>query len=210
MRGITVTRHRVGKRDHRAAVDRIIGRHALDGHRGPAKPSAISSSSAVEEIDEEKAARTIASRHPHGGHPFGADVRSDGRRVRGVLRPQSGDRRQGRHRRGGGHHRRAVDRRAGHAAHAADVPHRRRGVRGHHHGSAARRGAVRGAQAQGPSDHHRRGGRRPHPRGEGHPRSRGDRRRGRGAHLRDPVQRASRGARRRSEWRGRPADAKAR
>ena len=38
----------------------------------------------------------------------------------------------GRARRGGGHHRRPVDRRAGHAAHDADVPHRRHGEQGAH------------------------------------------------------------------------------
>ena len=48
-----------------------------------------------------------------------------------------------------GHHRRPVDRRAGHAADDADVPHRRRRRRGHHARPAARRRAVRGAQAEG-------------------------------------------------------------
>ena len=48
------------------------------------------------------------------------------RRLRQVLRPQPGHRPPGRPRRGGRRHRRAVDRRAGHAAHAAHVPHRRR------------------------------------------------------------------------------------
>ena len=45
-----------------------------------------------------------------------------------LLRPRSGPRPSGQRRRSGGRHRRAVDRRAGHAAHDADVPHRRRGV----------------------------------------------------------------------------------
>ena len=44
-----------------------------------------------------------------------------------VLRPQPGHRPPGRHRRGGRRHRRAVDRRAGHPAHAAHLPHRRHG-----------------------------------------------------------------------------------
>ena len=44
-----------------------------------------------------------------------------------VLRPQPGHRAPGGPRRGGRRHRRAVDRRAGHAAHAAHLPHRRRG-----------------------------------------------------------------------------------
>ena len=56
----------------------------------------------------------------------------------------------GRARRRGRHHRRPVDRRAGHAADDADVPHRRRRRPRHHAGPAARRRAVRGAQAEGP------------------------------------------------------------
>ena len=44
----------------------------------------------------------------------------------GVLRPRPGSRPQGQHRRGGRRHRRAVDRRARHAADDAYLPHRRR------------------------------------------------------------------------------------
>ena len=44
-----------------------------------------------------------------------------------VLRARPRPRLQGQHRRGGRHHRRPVDRRAGHAAHDAHVPHRWRG-----------------------------------------------------------------------------------
>ena len=51
--------------------------------------------------------------------------------------------------RGGRHHRRPVDRRAGHPAHDADVPHRRRRRPRHHRRPAARRGAVRGPRPQG-------------------------------------------------------------
>ena len=43
-----------------------------------------------------------------------------------VLRPRPGPRPHGQHRRGGRRHRRAVDRRAGHPADDAHVPHRRR------------------------------------------------------------------------------------
>ena len=45
-----------------------------------------------------------------------------------LLRARSGSRPPRQRRRGGGRHRRAVDRRAGNAAHDAHVPHRRRGV----------------------------------------------------------------------------------
>ena len=49
------------------------------------------------------------------------------RHLRRVLRPRPGPRPHGEHRRGGRRHRRPVDRRAGHPAHDADLPHRRRG-----------------------------------------------------------------------------------
>ena len=79
---------------------------------------------------------------------------------------RSGHRQGGRDRRRGGHHRRPVDRRAGHAADPADVPHRRCRRRGHHARPPACRGAVRGPQAEGP------GGARD---GRGHRGGRGDR-----------------------------------
>ena len=55
-------------------------------------------------------------------------LRQQGRHLREVLRPVARGRQARRHRRGGRHRRRPVDRRARHAAHDADVPHRwRRG-----------------------------------------------------------------------------------
>ena len=53
---------------------------------------------------------------------------SEDRRVRQVLRARSRPRYAGQHRRSGRRHRGAVDRRAGHAADDADLPHRRRGA----------------------------------------------------------------------------------
>ena len=53
---------------------------------------------------------------------------TDQRRVRHVLRARSRPRHAGQHGRGGRRHRGAVDRRAGHPAHHAHVPHRRRGA----------------------------------------------------------------------------------
>ncbi len=87
------------------------------------------------------------------------------RRLPGVLRPLSRDRQDRRDRRRGRHHRRAVDRRAGHAADDAHLPHRRRRRRRHHARSAARRRDVRGAQAEGPGED-RRAGRRDLDRGD--------------------------------------------
>ena len=51
-----------------------------------------------------------------------------------------------------GHHRRAVDRRAGHAAHHADVPHGRCRRSRHHARPAARRRDLRGAEPEGRRD----------------------------------------------------------
>ncbi len=73
-------------------------------------------------------------------HPLGAHVRDRDGRVRQVLRPRSRTRHARQHRRGGRRHRRAVDRRAGHAAHHAHVPHRRHGE--------PRRSVVRRQQLQ--------------------------------------------------------------
>jgi hypothetical protein len=89
-----------------------------------------------------------------------AEVHRDHRRVPEVLRPRDGHGQERADRRRGRHHRRPVDRRARHAADHAHVPHRRRRRRGHHARPAARRGAVRGAQAEGPGAD-RRAGRRP-------------------------------------------------
>ena len=94
-------------------------------------------------------------RGPQGPRPLGAEVRGADRRVPGLLRPLDGDRQPRADRRRGRHHRRAVDRRARHAAHDADVPHRRHRRRGHHARPAARRRAVRGAQAEGPREDRR-------------------------------------------------------
>ena len=52
------------------------------------------------------------------------------RRLRQVLRPRPRARHAGQHGRGGRRHRGAVDRRAGHAAHHAHLPHRRHGAGG--------------------------------------------------------------------------------
>ena len=117
-----------------------------------------------------------------------AQVRGDHRRVPGLLRPLAGHRQDGHDRRRGRHHRRPVDRRAGHAADHADVPHRRRRRRGHHARPAARRGAVRGAQAEGPGED-RRGRRRGLDRGHrqgAHRRHHRRRRRGAPQHVPAP------------------------
>ena len=77
------------------------------------------------------------------------EVQGRGRRVPGVLRHVPRHRRDVGDRRRGRHHRRAVDRRAGHAADDADVPHRRCRRRGHHARPPARRRDLRGAEPEG-------------------------------------------------------------
>ena len=91
----------------------------------------------------------------HGARALGAQVRGPDRGLPGLLRPLAGVGQARRDRRRGRDHRRAVDRRAGHAADDADVPHRRRRRRGHHARSAARGRAVRGPQAEGPGEDRR-------------------------------------------------------
>ena len=90
---------------------------------------------------------------------LGAEVPRRDRRVPDLLRHLPRDGQRLRHRRRGRHHRRAVDRRAGHAADDADVPHRRCRRRGHHARPAACRRDLRGAEPEGRRD--ARGGRRP-------------------------------------------------
>ena len=95
-------------------------------------------------------------RHLVGAGAVGADMRERQRRLCDVLRPVDGDGQARRHRRGGWHRRRAVDRRARHAADHAHVPpgrcHRRPG---HHGWSAPRAGAVRGPRAARQGAHRR-------------------------------------------------------
>ena len=119
-----------------------------------------------EEIDRERRSRALRRGATTAERPARSRSRSARcssarrpRRVPEVLRPLAGHRQDGHDRRRGRHHRRPVDRRAGHAADHADVPHRRRRRRGHHARPAARRGALRGAQAEGPGED-RRGRRR--------------------------------------------------
>ena len=84
-----------------------------------------------------------------------AGLRGQDRRLRQVLRPLAGHRQAGGRRRGRRHRRRPVDRRAGHPAHHADLPHRRCGGPGHHPRPAAHPGALRGPHPEGHGAHQR-------------------------------------------------------
>ena len=105
------------------------------------------------------ARRPREGRRDHRAGALGAQVPGADRRLPGLLRHLPGDRRDVRDRRRGRHRRRAVDRRAGHPADDADVPHRRRRRRGHHARPAAGGRDLRGAQPEGRRDARR--GRRP-------------------------------------------------
>ena len=94
--------------------------------RSPAKCS----SRRTTEIDEDHGQADRGRGHRRGQDPLGAHLPDQPRHLRRVLRPRPRPRPQGQHRRSGRRHRRAVDRRAGHPAHDAYVPHRRHRVRG--------------------------------------------------------------------------------
>ena len=142
----------------------LEGRYAAARLRDQARPRPVPQGHADHEGPHRRVGRGIW-RRPRclRAGALGAQVPGRGA-MPGLLRQGARHRQGGGDRRRGGHHRRPVDRRAGHAAHAADLPHRRCRRRGHHARSPARGGALRGAQAEGP-------GRARH--GGGHGRDRG-------------------------------------
>ena len=78
-------------------------------------------------IDEKIAADLHAHRRRELEDSLGPDLRMRARRMRALLRTQSRHRAVCEARRSGRHYRGAIDRRAGHAADDADIPHRRHG-----------------------------------------------------------------------------------
>ena len=132
---------RRGRRGHRAARrphpgPRRARRHHRPDHRRGARRRP------AQEIDEDQVAHDRGRGHRAGHDPLGAHLRVAPRRVRAVLRPRPRARPAGEPRRGDRRDRRAVDRRAGHPAHDAHVPHRRHGHAERR--AVARRGAQRG------------------------------------------------------------------
>ena len=121
--------------------DRILGRVALEDIVDPLTGEVLVPANT--ELDEAPCARHRGGRHRGGRHPLGAHLPDQARRVRQVLRARPGPRLQGQHRRVDRHHRQPVDRRAGHAAHDAHLPHRRRGGARQDRAELAR-GAQRG------------------------------------------------------------------
>ena len=103
---------------------RVLGRFDGRGHqatRAPARsscrPTPIWTRTMIEMI-EKAGVQSVKVRSV-------ADLRSQGRRLRRLLRPRPGARHAGEHRRSGGRHRRPVDRRTRHPADHAHLPHRR-------------------------------------------------------------------------------------
>ena len=133
--------HRGRLRHHQRRGDEGAGR-GRRGHRGAARPDPRSggrgrrdpSGDAGDAVRGRHAARRGRGRrdraagHRRSARAHAADLRDPLRPVRQVLRPRPRARRAGQHRRGGRRDRRAVDRRAGHAADDAHLPHRRRGI----------------------------------------------------------------------------------
>ena len=89
--GITVYRHPRGQGNHRAALptaSSAAARPRTSKIRSKPKTKLVERD---EEIDEEKAKAIIAAGHHGGQDPLGAHVPGQVRRLRDVLRPQSGD-----------------------------------------------------------------------------------------------------------------------
>ena len=106
--------------------DRIVGRVSQEDIYDPLTGDILV---VAERRDHRRAGQLHSgSRHRAGQDPFGSDLRNPPRHLPPLLRPQPGQRQDGRDRRSGRRHRRRVDRRAGHAAHHAYLPRRRYGI----------------------------------------------------------------------------------
>ena len=114
-------------RSSRSLRDRILGRVAADRRAAPGDAAAVLVS-AGEMLDEDALDALEAAGVDEVKVRTRADLRHALRHLRQVLRPRPRPRRPGQRRRGGRRDRRAVDRRAGHAADDAHLPHRWRGV----------------------------------------------------------------------------------
>ena len=118
--------------------DRVLGRVAAVDILDPETQEVAARGGRDARRGHARRARGGGGRRGQGAHR--ADLRHALRHLRQVLRPRPRPRRPGQRRRGDRRDRGAVDRRAGHAADDAHVPHRRRGfARG---GGVERRGQV--------------------------------------------------------------------
>ncbi len=138
-----------GARHHRFRHGRrLAGKPHPRPHHGRGRARSVGQRSAGAERDAARgAARREAGQCRRAGDedPLGAHLRDHERLLRQVLRARSRPRHAGQYGRGGGRHRRAIDRRAGHAAHHAHVPYRRRGA---DLGAVVRRVELRGRRSR--------------------------------------------------------------
>ena len=121
-RGLTVSAVMDGGEVVSSLAERVLGRttaaDVLDHATGEVHRRG-------EHADRGAAGRAYREgRYRVGENPLGADLRHQDRRLRQVLWPRSGPRHAGERRRGGRRDRRAVDRRARHAADHAHLPYR--------------------------------------------------------------------------------------
>ena len=124
-------RHRHARAGRRRRGHRVAARphpRPRHGDRGAAPRDAGSAAAGRRDARRRRARHARSRRRRRGQGAHAADLRHALRPVRQVLRPRPGPRRPGQHRRGGRRDRRAVDRRAGHAADDAHLPHRWCGV----------------------------------------------------------------------------------
>ncbi len=112
--------------------ERIVGNVAADDVEDPHEIDETGRRTLLVEagtlIDEETALGIEEAGIETDSHPVGAHLRGEAGALPDVLRPQPGHHADGGPGRGRRHHRRAVHRRAGHAAHAPYLPHRRHRV----------------------------------------------------------------------------------
>ena len=140
-RGAGLHRHRAGLRHHQGPAHAGGGRFRSGHgdawptrprpHRGGRRSGACHRQAHRAGRPDHRRARRGEDRggqRPGVPHPLGAHLRDQERRVRQVLRARSCPRHAGQPRRGGRRHRRPVDRRAGHPAHHAHLPHRWHGA----------------------------------------------------------------------------------
>ena len=121
--GIPITASPSTSAGAEALGERVLGRTTAEDVMDPRSGELIVARNTI--LDEEMVRGIDAAGVDFDQGPLRADLPGRDRRVRALLRARPRARHGGQHRRGGGRHRRPVDRRAGHAADDADLPHRR-------------------------------------------------------------------------------------
>jgi DNA-directed RNA polymerase subunit beta' len=127
--GITDAADRRWRSGRRLAGERILGRTAAEDVKrpGPGDDLLVKRGKLIDERGSPSDRARPAVQEVRIRSVLTCEAKG---RLRQVLRPRPGARHAGQHRRGGRRHRRPVDRRAGHAADHAHLPHRRRGAGG--------------------------------------------------------------------------------